>query len=75
MAWKIEHGVREHTADAKAVRSVQDEACTDQLGENVQTDDGQQATEHEAVPVIHLPLMRILPQNNQQHRHPGDQIM
>ena len=72
---QIEHGVRDHAADAEAVRSVQDEACTHQLGENVQTDDGQQAAEHEAVPVIHLPLMRILPQNNQQHRHPGDQIM
>ena len=72
---QIEHGVREHAADAKAVRSVQNEACTDQLSENVQTDDSQQAAEHEAVPVIHLPLMRILPQNNQQHRHPGDQIM
>lgn len=47
----------------------------DQLSKNVQTDDSQQTAEHEAVPVIHLPLMRILPQNNQQHRHPGDQIM
>ena len=72
---QIEHGIREHAADAEAVRNVQNEACTDQLSENVQTDDGQQAAEHEAVPVIHLPLMRILPQNNQQHRHPGDQIM
>ena len=72
---QVEHRVREHPADIEAVRGVQDEARADQLGGNVQTDDAQQTAEHPAVPVVHLPLAGILPYDDQQHRHSGDQIM
>lgn len=72
---QVEHRVREHPADIEAVRSVQDEARADQLRGNVQTDDAQQTAEHPAVPVVHLPLAGILPYDDQQHRHSGDQIM
>lgn len=72
---QVEHRVREHPADIEAVRGVQDEARADQLRGNVQTDDAQQTAEHPAVPVVHLPLAGILPYDDQQHRHSGDQIM
>lgn len=72
---QVEHRVREHPADIEAVRGVQDEARADQLRGNVQTDDAQQTAEHQAVPVVHLPLAGILPQDDQQHRHCGNQIM
>ena len=72
---QVEHRVREHPSDAEAVRGVQDEARADQLRGNVQTDDAQQTAEHQAVPVIHLPLAGILPYDDQQHRHCGNQIM
>ena len=72
---QVEHRVREHASDAEAVRGVQDEGRADQLRGNVQTDDAQQTAEHQAVPVVHLPLAGILPQDDQQHRHCGNQIM